>query len=77
MDKYLDFAGELKKMLNMRVMVILVVVGMLRMISRSLKKGVEELENSERIKIIQTTELLRLAKILRRVSETRRDLLLL
>ena len=54
----------------MRVMAVPVVVGALGMILKDLEKRLEELEIRERIKTIQTTALLRLARILRRVLKT-------
>ena len=50
-------------------MVIPVVIGVLETVPKGLKKGLEELEIGGRIKTIQTTALLRLARILRRVLE--------
>ena len=38
MDKYLNFAGELKKLRNMRMMVIPIIVGVLGMVPKSLLK---------------------------------------
>ena len=61
-DKYLDFARELKKkqkQWNMRVTVIPVVVGALGTVLKSLERGLEVLEIRGRIETIQTTALLR------------------
>ena len=70
MDKYLDLARELKKLWNMRVKVIPIVVGTLETVPISLKKRLEDLEIRGRIETIQTTALLQSARILRRVLVT-------
>ena len=51
----------------MSVMVIPIVIGTLGTILKGLERGLEQLEIKGRIKIIQTTSLLRLARILIRV----------
>ena len=66
---------ELKNLWNMRVMVIPIVVGALGTAPKSLEKSLEEWEIIGRIETSQTTALLRLARILRRVLETWEDLL--
>ena len=43
-DKYLDLARELKKLWNMKVTMILIVVGALGIIPKRLVKGLEDLE---------------------------------
>ena len=43
-DKYLDLAREHKKLWNMKVVVISVVIGMLGTIAKGLVKGLEDLE---------------------------------
>ena len=58
LEKFLDLAKESKKLWNMKVMVILIVAGTLGM----LKKRLEELEIRGRIKTIQITALIRLAR---------------
>ena len=68
--KYLDFVREPKKLRNVKVMVILIVNGALGMIAKDLAKGLEDLEIRGRVETIQTTALLRLVRILRRVLET-------
>ena len=73
-DKYLDFARELKKLYNMKVMVIPAVVGVLGTILSGLVKKMEELEIGGRADAIQTTALLRSARILEKVLETWGDL---
>ena len=68
-DKYTDIARDLKKKLwNMRVTVILIVIGTLVTIPKDLIKG--QLEFGKRVETIQTTAFLRSARILRRVQET-------
>ena len=74
-DKYLDLARELKKLWNMKVTIVPIVVGALGTIIRGLLKGLEDLEVGGRVETIQTTALLRTARILRRVLETWGDLL--
>ena len=67
MDKYLDLARELKKLWNMKVKVIPIVVGAHGTVPKGLEKG---LEIRGRIETIQNTALLQSARILRRVLET-------
>ena len=74
-DKYLDLARELKKLWNMQVTIIPIVIGAFRTVTKGLLKGREDLEVGGRVETIQTTALLRTARILRRVLETWRDLL--
>ena len=70
-DKYLDLARELKKKLwNMKVTIVPIVIGALGTITKGLLKGPEDLEVGGRVETIQTTALLRTARILRRVLET-------
>ena len=69
-DKYLDLARELKKLWNMKVTVISIVIGALDTVTEGLIKGLEDLEIRGRVETIQMTALLRLARILRRVLET-------
>ena len=74
-DKYLDLARELKKQWNIKVTIVPIVIGALGTITKGLLKGLEDLEVGGRVETIQTTALLRMAKILRRVLETWGDLL--
>ena len=70
-DKYLDLARELKKKLrNMQVTIIPIVIGAFGTVTKGLLKGLEDLEVGGRVETIQTTALLRTARILRRVQET-------
>ena len=74
-DKYLDLARELKKLCNMKVTIVPIVIGALGTITKGLLKGLEDLEVGGRVETIKTTALLRTARILRRVLETWGDLL--
>ena len=74
-DKYLDLAWELKKLWNMHVTIIPIVIGVFGTVTKWLLKGVEDLKVGRRVETIQTTTLLRTARILRRVLETWGDLL--
>ena len=69
-DKYLDLARELKKLWNMKVTIVPIVIGALGTITKGLLKGLEDLEVGGRVETIQMTALLRTARILRRVLET-------
>ena len=69
-DKYLDLARELKKQWNMKVTIVSVVIVALGTITKGLLKGLEDLEVGGRVETVQTTALLRTARILRRVLET-------
>ena len=73
--KYLDFARKLKKLWNMRLTIVPIVIGALDTITKGLLKGLEDLEVGGWVETIQTTALLRTARILRRVLETWGDLL--
>ena len=65
-DKYLDLARELKKLWNMQVTIIPIVIGAFGIVTKGLLKGLEDLEVGGRVETIQTTALLRTARILRR-----------
>ena len=69
-DKYLDLARELKKLWNMQVTIIPIVIGAFGTVTKGLLKGLEDLEVGGRVETIQMTALLRTARILRRVLET-------
>ena len=68
-DKYLDLATELKKLWNMKVTIVPIMIGALGTITKGLLKGLEDLEVGGRVETIQMTALLRTARILRRVLE--------
>ena len=74
-DKYLDLTKELKKLWNMKVSIIPIVIGAFGTGTKGLLKGLEDLEVGGRVETIQTTALLRTARILRRVLKTWGDLL--
>ena len=73
--KYLDLARELKKLWNMQVTIIPIVIGTFGTVTKGLLKGLEDLEVGGRVETIQTTALLRMVRILRIVLETWGDLL--
>ena len=73
--KYLDLSRELKKLWNIKVTIISIVIGAFGLVTKGLLKGLEDLEVGRRVDTIQTTTLLRMARILRRVLETWGDLL--
>ena len=70
-DKYLDLARELKRLWNMKVIILPIVIGT---VTKGLLKGLEDLEVGGWVETIQTTALLKTARILRRVLETWGDL---
>ena len=74
-DKYLDLARELKKLWNMKVTIVPIVIGALGTITKGLLKGLEHLKVGRWVETIQMTALLRTARIRRRVLETWGDLL--
>ena len=74
-DKYLDLARELKKRWNMMVTIIQIVICAFGTVTKGLLKGLEDLEVGDREETIQTTAILKTARILRRVLETCEDLL--
>ena len=69
-DKYLELARELKKLWNMKVIIIPIVIGALGTVTKGLLKGMEDLEIKGLVETIQTIILLRLVRILRRVLRT-------
>ena len=69
-DKYLDLARELKKLRNMKVSIVEIVIGAFGTVTEGLLKGLEYFEVGERVETIQTTALLKTARILRKVRET-------
>ena len=74
-DKCLDFTRELKKLWNMKVTYVPIVIGAFGTITKGLLKGQDDLEVVGRVETIQMTTLLRMARILRRILETWGDLL--
>ena len=71
-DQHLDFARELKKLWNMKVTFMPIVIGALGTVTKRLVKWPEDLEIRGRVEIIQNAVLLRLARIMRKFLETRR-----
>ena len=71
-DKYLDIARELKKLWNMKLTFIPIVIGSLGTVNKELIKGLENLEIRGRMETMQITALLISAKIWRRVLVMRR-----
>ena len=69
-DKYLELARELKKLWNMQVTIIPIVIGAFGTVTKGLLKGLEDLEVGGQVETIQTTALLRTARILRSVQKT-------
>ena len=65
-DKYLDLARELKKLWNMKVTIIPIVIGAFGTVTKGLFNGLGNFEERGRVETIQTTALLRTARILRR-----------
>ena len=59
----------------MKVTIVPIVIGALGTITKGLIKGLEDLEVGGRVETIQTTALLRMARIQRRAIETWEDLL--
>ena len=74
-NKYLDLAREFKNRWNMKVTNISIVIGAFGRETKGLLKRLGGLEIGGRVETIQTTALLRMARILRRVLETWGDLL--
>ena len=54
----------------MKVTIIPIVIGAFGMVTKGLLKGLEDLDVGDRVETIQTTALLKTARILRRVLET-------
>ena len=64
-----------KKIWNMKVTIISIVISGLSTVPEGLIKGVKDLEITGRVETVQANVILRSARILRRVLETWRDLL--
>ena len=69
-SKYLNLARELKKLWNMKVTIIPILIGAFGTVTKELLKGLKDLEVGGRVETIQTTASLRMVRILRRVLET-------
>ena len=62
-DKYLDLARELRNLCNMKLMVLPTLIGVLGTVPKVSERRLERLEIKGQIEIIQTTALLRSARI--------------
>ena len=51
-DKYLDFYRELKKLWNMKVTIVPIVIGAFGTVTKELLKGLEDLELSGRVETV-------------------------
>ena len=70
-EKYIDLVRGLKKKIwKMQVTIIPIVIGAFGTVTKGLLNGLEDLEVVGRVETIQTTTLLRTARILRRVLDT-------
>ena len=69
-DKYLDLAKELRKLWNMKVTIIPIVIGTFGTVTKGLLKGLEDLKVGGWVETIKTTAFFRMARILGRVLET-------
>ena len=72
--KYLNLARELKKLWNMKVTIVPIVIVAFGKVTKGLLKGLKDLEVCGRVETIQTTALFKMAWILR-FLETWEDLL--
>ena len=66
----LDLARDLKKLWNMKVTIVPIVIGAFGTVTKGLLKGLKDLEVGGRVETIQTTGLLKTARIPRRVLDT-------
>ena len=69
-SKYPNFPRKLKKLRNMKVTFIPMVIGVLGTATKGLRKGLEDSEKRGREETIQNTALSRSARRVRRVLET-------
>ena len=74
-DMYLDLARELKKLWNLQMTIIPIIIGAFGTVTKGLWKGLENLEVGGRVETIPTASILRTDRILRSVLETWVDLL--
>ena len=63
-NNYQDLSRELKKLWNMKVTIIPIMVGAFGTVTKRLSKGLGDLEIIRRVETIQTTTLLRTTRIL-------------
>ena len=66
----LDLARELKKLWNMKVTIVPIVIGCFDTVTKRLLKRLADLEVGGRVETIQTTALLKTARIPKKVLET-------
>ena len=69
-DKFLDLGGELKKLWDIKVTVIPILIGTLGTVTKGLVKELKELEIRAQVETDQTTALLGSVRILRKVLAT-------
>ena len=69
-NKYQRLYQRSEKLWNLKVTVIPIVIGALGAVTKELIMGLKDLEIRGRMETIQTTTLLRLVRVLRRVLET-------
>ena len=69
-DKYLNLVWKLKKLWNVKVTIIPIVIGDLGTVTKGLEQGQEDMEITGWVETFQTIALLRSARILRRVLKT-------
>ena len=62
-DKYLNLARELKKLWNLKVTIIPIVIGAFGTVAKGLSKGLEDLEVGGWVETIQTTALVKTARL--------------
>ena len=67
-DKYLDLVRELKKLWNIKMMVIPIIINVLGIIPKGLVRGLEKLEIGGQVETTQTTVLLGLVRIQSNIS---------
>ena len=67
-NEYLDLAREQRKLWNIKVTTISIIIWDLEIITKGLERGPEKLETERRIETIQTTAKLRSTKILKTVT---------
>ena len=70
--KYIDLARELRKLWNMQVTIVPIVIDAFGSVTKRLLKELEDLEVDGRVETIQTTVLLKTARILRSHGDLRR-----
>ena len=68
--KYLDLTKELKKLWNMELTILHLVMVVFGTVTKELLEGMEDFQVRGRVETIQITSLLRMVRILRRVMET-------